>query len=49
MAERGSAPLGRRYVLSNAEINKNLYNNGLFSVRLAPFLIPEKLPTLQAV
>ena len=35
---KGKHPLGRRYVLSNAEINKNLYNNGLFSVRLAPFL-----------
>ena len=40
---KGSAPLGRRYVLSNAEINKNLYNNGLFSVRLAPFLDTGKI------
>ena len=40
---KGSAPLGRRYVLSNGEINKNLYNNGLFSVRLAPFLDTGKI------
>jgi hypothetical protein len=40
---KGSAPLGRRYFLSNAEINKNLYSNGLFSVRLAPFVDTGKI------
>jgi tetratricopeptide (TPR) repeat protein len=35
---KGSAPLGRRYFLSNWEIDKNLYENGLFSVKLSPFL-----------
>jgi tetratricopeptide (TPR) repeat protein len=35
---KGSAPLGNRYFLSNAEINKNLYSNGLIALRLAPFL-----------
>ena len=40
---KGSAPLGRRYFLSNAEVNKNLYDNGLLSVRLAPFLDTEEI------
>ena len=35
---KGSAPLGRDYFLSNWEIDKNLYRNGLFSVKLSPFL-----------
>jgi len=35
---KGSAPLGRRYFLSNWEIDKNLYENGLFTVKLSPFL-----------
>ncbi len=35
---KGSAPLGRNYVLFNGETNKNLYNNGLFGVRLSPFV-----------
>ncbi len=35
---KGSAPLGRAYLLSNWEINKNLYNSGWFKLRLAPFL-----------
>lgn len=40
---KGSAPLGRTYFLSNAEINKNLYSNGLLSLRLAPFLDSGKI------
>lgn len=36
--KKGSAPLGRDYLLSNWEINKNLYNGGWFRLRLAPFL-----------
>jgi len=35
---KGSAPLGTRYFLSNTEVDKNLYGNGLFSVKLGPFL-----------
>ncbi|HUZ46040.1 MAG TPA: tetratricopeptide repeat protein [Terriglobia bacterium] len=35
---KGSAPLGRDYLLSNWEINKNLYDGGWFKLRLAPFL-----------
>jgi outer membrane protein assembly factor BamA len=40
---KGSAPLGRTYFLSSAEINKNLYSNGLLSLRLAPFLDSGKI------
>lgn len=47
---KGSAPLGRTYFLSNWEINKNLYDAGLFRVRLSPFLdsgkITDPLPGL---
>ncbi len=35
---KGSAPLGRDYLLSNWEINKNIYANGWVKLRLAPFL-----------
>jgi tetratricopeptide (TPR) repeat protein len=35
---KGSAPLGRRYFLSNNEIDKNVYSNGLITVKLSPFL-----------
>jgi len=35
---KGAAPLGRRYFLANWEMDKNIYGNGLFSVRLGPFL-----------
>jgi len=35
---KGAAPLGRRYVLANWEIDKNVYSNGLFTVKLGPFL-----------
>ena len=34
---KGSAPMTTRYVLLNSEIDKNLYSNGLISVKLAPF------------
>ena len=36
--KKGSAPLGRAYVLSNWEINKNLMSVGWFRMRIAPFL-----------
>lgn len=35
---KGSAPLGRVYFLSNWEIDKNLYSDGLLNVKLSPFL-----------
>jgi len=35
---KGSAPLGRDYFLSNWEIDKQLYDAGLFRVTLGPFL-----------
>ena len=40
---KGAAPLGRRYVLFNAEINKIAYNSGLFRVQLGPFLDSGKI------
>ena len=35
---KGAAPLGRRFLLSNWEIDKNIFQNGLFTVKLGPFL-----------
>lgn len=35
---KGSAPLGSNYFLSNWEMDKNLYGNGIFSVKLGPLL-----------
>jgi tetratricopeptide (TPR) repeat protein len=35
---KGSAPLGRKYFLSNWEMDKNLYGNGLITAKLGPFL-----------
>lgn len=35
---KGSAPLGKHYVLSNWEIDKRIYDNGIFNVKLSPFL-----------
>jgi len=35
---KGGAPLGRRYFLSNWELDKNIYQNGFFSIKLGPFL-----------
>jgi hypothetical protein len=35
---KGSAPLGRKYLLSNWEMDKNLYSNGLITTKLGPFL-----------
>jgi len=40
---KGSAPLGRRYFLSNSEIDKNVYSNGLITVKLSPFLDSGKI------
>jgi tetratricopeptide (TPR) repeat protein len=35
---KGAAPLGRRYFLANWEVDKNIYANGFFTVKLGPFL-----------
>jgi tetratricopeptide (TPR) repeat protein len=35
---KGAAPLGRRYFLANWEMDKNVYSNGLFTLKLGPFL-----------
>lgn len=35
---KGAAPLGRRYFLVNWETDKNVYSNGIFTVKLGPFL-----------
>jgi hypothetical protein len=40
---KGSAPLGRNYFLSNWEIDKNVYSNGIFTVTLGPFLDTGKI------
>jgi tetratricopeptide (TPR) repeat protein len=40
---KGSAPLGRHYFLASAETDKNLYGNGIFRVKLGPFLDTGKM------
>jgi tetratricopeptide (TPR) repeat protein len=35
---KGAAPLGRRYFLANWSLDKNVYENGFFTVKLGPFL-----------
>jgi len=35
---KGAAPLGRRFFLANGETDKNIYQNGFFTVKLGPFL-----------
>jgi tetratricopeptide (TPR) repeat protein len=35
---KGATPLGRRYFLANWEQDKNIYANGIFTVKLGPFL-----------
>lgn len=35
---KGSAPLGRNYLLQSIEFDKNLYSNGLITVQLGPLL-----------
>ncbi|MGE5112031.1 MAG: hypothetical protein ACM3JB_14305 [Acidobacteriaceae bacterium] len=41
--KKGSAPLGRNYFLSNWEIDKQLYDRGLFRITLGPFLDTGKI------
>lgn len=40
---KGSAPLGRRYFLANHEVDKNVYGNGLLTVKLSPFVDTGKI------
>jgi Tetratricopeptide repeat len=40
---KGSAPLGRDYLLSNWELDKNVYGNGLMRLKLGPFLDSGKI------
>jgi hypothetical protein len=40
---KGSAPLGRNYFVSNWETDKNLYSNGLVTVKLGPFVDTGKI------
>ena len=41
--KKGFAPLGRNYFLSNWEIDKSVYGNGLFRLTLGPFLDTGKI------
>ena len=36
--QKGNAPLGRNYVLVNAETDKIIYRNGIFTVKVGPFV-----------
>src|SRR6266849_1782926 len=36
--QKGNAPLGRTYVLVNAEADKIIYRNGIFTLKAGPFL-----------
>ncbi len=40
---KGSAPLGAQYVLTNFDVDKNVYSNGLLTVKLSPFLDTGKI------
>jgi hypothetical protein len=40
---KGSAPLGRNYLLSNWEADKNVYSNGFLSLKLGPLLDTGKI------
>jgi hypothetical protein len=40
---KGSAPLGRNYFLSNNEVDKNVYSNGLITLKISPFLDTGKI------
>ena len=40
---QGSAPMGRNYILSNSELDKNVYSNGLLGLKLGPFLDTGKI------
>lgn len=46
---KGSAPLGGNYFLSNFEIEKNIYSNGIFSFKLGPFFDTGKISGASAL
>jgi hypothetical protein len=35
---KGNAPLGTGYFLTNFDVDKNLYSNGLLTLKLSPFV-----------
>ena len=35
---KGAAPLGRRYLLANWEMDKNIYRTGFFTLKFGPFI-----------
>jgi hypothetical protein len=45
---KGNAPLGRNYVLSNWELDKNIYSNALIRLKLGPFLDSGKITDTSA-
>jgi hypothetical protein len=40
---KGSAPLGTRYFLINSSLDKNIYENGLITLKVGPFLDTGKI------
>jgi tetratricopeptide (TPR) repeat protein len=47
--KKGSSPLARDYALANFEFTRRLFDNGLFDIRLGPFLdVARTSQTLQA-
>jgi len=40
---KGSAPMGTQYVITNFEVDKRLYSNGFFGLKLSPFLDSGKI------
>jgi tetratricopeptide (TPR) repeat protein len=40
---KGSAPLGTQYFLLNTDVDKNIFGNGLITVKLGPFLDTGKI------
>lgn len=41
--QKGSAPLGSRYLLANWETDKNIYRNGIITLKLGPFVDSGKI------
>jgi hypothetical protein len=41
--QKGNAPLGRRYFVSNWELDKKVWSNGLISVKAGPFVDTGKI------
>jgi hypothetical protein len=47
--KKGSAPIGRDFLLSNAELDKNLYSNGLITIKAGPFLDTGKITAYEGL